>query len=127
MKTSGAFALGSLLVLTTAGAVRAEDAVQASPDTHKVKLENERVRVLDIRVPAGGRVKMHTHPDGYLTVAFTDCRIKFAFADGKTTEAMIHAGDVTWSGPVTHSGENLGTSECHLLNVEPKASPGQKK
>jgi quercetin dioxygenase-like cupin family protein len=126
MKTSKVV-LGGLLAFAAAGAVCAEDAVQASPDTHKVTLENEHVRVVDIRVPAGGRVKMHTHREGYLTVAFTDCRIRFGFPGGKTTEAVVHAGDVSWSGPLTHSGENLGASECHLLNVEPKAPHAHKK
>ncbi len=124
---STALIAGSLLALAAPAIVQAEDAVQASPDTHKVQFENDRVRVVDIRVPAGGRVKMHTHREGYVLVALTDCRIKFGFPDGKTSEVAVHAGDVKWSEPVTHSGENLGASECHLLNIEPKGPHPKKK
>ncbi len=118
---STALIVAGLLALAAPAVSPAEDTVQAAPETHEVRLENERVRVVDIRMPAEGRVKMHTHRDGYVVVALTDCRIRFGFPDGKTSEVTVHAGDVTWSGPVTHSVENLGASECHLLHVEPKA------
>ena len=38
------------------------DAVQAAPDTHKVIFENEFVRVLEVTVPAAGKIiPMHHH------------------------------------------------------------------
>src|ERR1700723_4241637 len=38
------------------------DAVQAAPDTHKVIFENEFVRVLEVSVPAAGKmIPMHHH------------------------------------------------------------------
>jgi hypothetical protein len=38
----------------------ARDAVAVSPQTHKVLLENDRVRVLDVSLPAGARGPEHS-------------------------------------------------------------------
>ena len=37
------------------------DAVEAASEHHSVLLENDRVRVLDTRVPCGETVPVHTH------------------------------------------------------------------
>lgn len=127
MRTTGLLLAGALLSLVAGGAAPAQDPVKAAPATHKVLLENDRVRVLDIHVPARGRALMHSHPTGYVAVAMTDCRMRFTFPGGKTSETTLHAGDVVWRDPVTHSAENLGASECHVLNVEPKTAQSAKK
>lgn len=105
----------------------AGDPVKVSPATHKLAYENEELRVLDIHLPAGGHANMHSHPHGYYFIALSDCKIKFSFPDGKTAEATVHAGDSAWSDPVTHAADNLGTSECHVFNVEPKHWHAEKK
>lgn len=127
MRTTGLLVAGGLLALTAGGAVPAQDPVKAAPATHKVLLENEAVRVLDVRVPARAKALMHSHPTGYVEVAITDCRMRFTLPGGKTSETTLHSGDVVWSDPVTHSVENLGGSECHVLNIEPKAAQAAKK
>jgi quercetin dioxygenase-like cupin family protein len=127
MRTTGLLLAGALLSLAAGGAAPAQDPVKAAPATHKVLLENDQIRVLDIRVPAHGRALMHSHPTGYVEVAMSDCRVRFTFPGGKSSERVLHAGDVVWSDPVTHSAENLGASECHVLNVEPKAAQSAKK
>ena len=120
MRTAGLLLAGALLTLGAGGTVPAQDPAKAAPATHKVLLENDQVRVLDIHVPARGRALMHSHTTGYVEVAMTDCRMKFTLPGGRTSETTLHAGDVVWSDPVTHAAENLGASECHVLNIEPK-------
>lgn len=127
MRTSGLFGAAGVLLLAAAGAGLAEDAVKTAPATHKVLLENEHVRVLDIHVPAGGHALTHTHAAGYLAVAMTDCHIRFSYPGGRVSESTLHAGEVVWSDPVTHSAENLGPGECHVLNVEPKDVQAAKR
>lgn len=127
MRTSGLVLAGGLSLLAAVGSGSAQDPVKAAPATHKVILENEHVRVLDIRVPAGGRALTHTHPTGYVEVAMTDCHLRFTYPGGRTSEATRHAGEVVWSDPVTHSAENLGPGECHVLNIEPKETPAARK
>jgi len=39
-----------------------EDVATVSPETHVVLLENDRVRVLGVRIKPGEKVAMHSHP-----------------------------------------------------------------
>ena len=66
MKASHRMRVGVLLttVLTVVGAAGAsgQDVVKVSPDTHRVLLENNQVRVLDVQLTPGEQVAMHSHP-----------------------------------------------------------------
>lgn len=126
MRTGGAAVAAGVLLLAAAAA-GAQDPVRAAPASHKVLFENDRLRVLDIRVPAGARALTHTHPTGYVEVAMTDCHLRFTYPGGKTSESTLHAGEVVWSDPVTHGVENLGPGECHVLNIEPKDAQAVRK
>jgi beta-alanine degradation protein BauB len=110
-----------------AGTALAQDPVKVSPDTHKVLLENDRVRVLDIREKPGQKAAMHSHPAN-VVYALTDFKIRFTYPDGKTEVREGKAGQVRWSEPVTHSGENVGSTELHLVQVELEgaATPAKK-
>ena len=109
----------------------AQDPAKVSPNTHKVLLENDRVRVLDVRVQPGKKVPTHSHPD-YVIYALSDFKVKFTYPDGKTAELDGKAGDASWREAETHAAENVGTRELHVLNIElkgvaKKASPAKKK
>lgn len=112
--------LTCVLLLAVAAAL-AQDVtkVAGGPETHKVILENEHVRVLDVHLPAGQKVAMHSHPAN--TVYYvTDGKIKVTTPDGKTVVREPKAGTAVWSGPVTHAVENVGTAEVHLVQTEMK-------
>lgn len=111
--------LGAFIAITIANVVRAQDPLKIAPEIYKVALENERVRVLDVHLKAGGKSPKHSHP-AYVAVAFTPCKVRFTLPDGKTREADMKPGDVVWSDPETHSVDNIGTGECHVLNIELK-------
>jgi quercetin dioxygenase-like cupin family protein len=113
--TAGGFVA---VCLGTGSPVWAQDPVKAAPEI-KVRLQNEQIRVLDIRVEPGGKLPTQSHP-AHILVAFRPCKIKFGLPNGKTVEAEMKAQEVVWSGPVTHSVENVGSSECHVLNIELK-------
>ncbi len=104
----------------------AQDPAKVTPNTHKVLLENDRVRVLDIRVKPGTKVPMHSHPD-YVVYALSDFKVKFTFPDGKTAEVEGKAGEATWRDAETHAAENVGTTELHVLNVELKGAAKKPK
>jgi quercetin dioxygenase-like cupin family protein len=109
-----------VLVFAAATAL-AQDPVKVSPGTHKVLLENDKVRVLDVRVKPGQKVPMHSHPD-FIVYALNDFKVKFTYPDGKTAEAEGKAGTATWKDAESHAGENLGTTELHVLNIELKGA-----
>jgi len=111
--------LAVLLVLTfSMRTAMAQDLAKVSPDA-KVLFENDRVRVLEVQHQPGGKEPMHTHP-AYVAYSLTNSTAKTTFPDGKTVVKDRKAGSVTWGEPVTHSVENVGTTEFHMLLIELK-------
>jgi quercetin dioxygenase-like cupin family protein len=108
----------SLVFVFGARTAMAQDLAKVSPDA-KVLFENDRVRVLDVQHQPGGKEPMHTHP-AYVAYAFTNATAKTTLPDGKTSVKDRKAGSVTWGEPVTHSVENVGTTEFHMLVIELK-------
>ena len=97
----------------------APDLVTAEPEQTKVLLENERVRVLDVRVGAGQKQRTHSHPD-HLVYPLSAYRIKHIAEDGSTSTGERRPGEVVWIPAESHGGENVGETECHVLIVELK-------
>jgi len=103
------------------------DAVIAAPQYHRLVLENDRVRVLDTRIPAGDTVPLHTHrwPAIYYTIAAGD----FVRRDGegevlfdsRSVPGMLTASAANWIECLPpHSVENVSPCEIHLISVELK-------
>ncbi len=113
--------VATCLLLFSPNLANAQDPAKVSPTTHKVLFENERVRVIDVRAPAGAKVAMHSHPD-YIVYALSDYKVKFTSPDGKTAVIEGKAGDTSWRNAETHAPENIGTEELHVLNIEIKTA-----
>lgn len=95
------------------------DPVKISPQYYKVLLENDQVRVLEYRLKPGEKEPMHSHPAG-IVYSFSDGRMRSTMPDGKSQEGERKAGEVHWRDPITHSAENTGDTEIHVLAVELK-------
>ena len=123
MKTVVSFALGAFapillwLLATTAG--RAQDPVQLNPEMFKVLLEDERVRVIDDRVPAGAKVAMHSHGE-YVVYPLTSYTMKFTFPDGSTRIVEVQQGTPRHVKGIVHAEENIGMTEAHAVLIEIK-------
>jgi quercetin dioxygenase-like cupin family protein len=98
---------------------RSQDPAVLAPSTHKTVLDNEQVRVLDIHLKPGATVPMHAHP-GHVFYTLTPFKLRFTYPDGTSHVVEAEAGAIGWREAVTHSAENLGTNEVHLLNFELK-------
>jgi len=98
---------------------------QAKVETQKVVLENEFVRVLDIRVPPGVFEPLHSHARG-VTIALSDYDNETVTSpDRKTNRSHTKFGEVRWVEPVTHEARNTGTTEQRVIRIElKKDSPG---
>jgi quercetin dioxygenase-like cupin family protein len=103
------------------------DALIAAPAFHRVLLENERVRVLDVRIAPGQMVPVHTHK--WPSIVYVQSISDFIRRDGQgkvifdSRAAGAAQGDsaVQWLPPLPpHSVENVGDSEIHLFTVELK-------
>lgn len=97
----------------------AQDPVKQSPDKYKVIFNNDKVRILDVRLKAGDKSPMHSHPN-YIVYSFTNSTVKFTSKDGKTAEVKTKAGQCMWRNAESHAVENTGKTEVHVLNIEMK-------
>jgi quercetin dioxygenase-like cupin family protein len=96
-----------------------DHAATVAPDVYKVVLENDRVRMLEARMPLGGHTDMHSHPD-YVVYMLQDGKVKFTAPSGETAELDFKAGDVMWRDAEEHATDNIGETEVHALFFEPK-------
>ena len=116
-----------IFVLLAAGFVRGDashtreqDPVTVNPKTIVVKLDNPRVRVLDVTLKPGEKEKTHSHP-AYVVYIIEGGKVRNHAADGTTAEAEFKAGDVLYRDPLTHCAENIGTTTIRLVLVELKS------
>jgi hypothetical protein len=88
-------------------------------ETQKLIMENQFVRVIDVRVPAGVAERVHSHGRG-VTVALTDYDNETRAPGGQWSKSHTKFGEVKWAEPVTHEARNTGTTEQHVIRVELK-------
>ena len=102
------------------------DALTAAPDHHKLLLENDSVRVLEVAVGPGETVPLHTHPWpsvlyilGWSDTVRRDAAGEIVL-DGRGRTDVV-PGMTLWSPPLApHTLENVGSSELRVISVELK-------
>ena len=110
------------------------DAMIAAPGFHTILFEDERVRVLDGRVPPGATVPVHTHRwGGVLYILGSSDFVRRdpegnVLADTRALNSRPVAGTAVWGAPLTpHSLENVGGEEFRTLTVEMKGEGGNRR
>ncbi len=103
------------------------DALIAAPDHHRLLLENEAVRVLEVHIPPGQFVPVHTHrwPSVIFTLSAADFIRRDAegklLLDTRVTPFPSPRPAAEWLPPLLpHSVENVGTTGIRLFSVELK-------
>jgi len=96
-----------------------DDAVKVSPDSYKVVLENDQVRVLEVQIKQGAKVDMHSHPKS-VAICLNDQRLKFTFPNGKTEETDVKRAQAVWLDGITHTVENVRNEDASSIVVELK-------
>jgi len=94
--------------------VLAQDAAEVAPDSYKVLLDNDRVRVLEYQIKPGKKDAMHSHP-AYIVYSITPGKFMFTLPDGKTMKRESKAGGVIFLEAETHSTENIGAEAKGLI------------
>lgn len=102
----------------------AQDVAKVSPDTVKIILENDKVRVIESNIPPGRTQAMHSHPTT-IVYYLRASRVKSTGPDGKPVVAERKAGDVAYREPLTHSSENVGATDAKTLVIEFKEPIGK--
>jgi beta-alanine degradation protein BauB len=95
-----------------------DDPVATNPNLYQVVMENERVRVLEYRDHPGDRSTPHRHPDSVM-ITLSSFRRRLVDRD-RQAEVELDAGVTLWLAAQTHSGENIGDTETHVIFVELK-------
>lgn len=96
------------------------DVLTSAASAYKLLLENESVRVLEIRLKPGQKAPMHNHPNNHVAYVKNDMRLKLTFPDGKEVVSDLKAGQVLWLDAGAHEAENVGTTDGHNLVIEVK-------
>src|SRR4029453_12228018 len=93
---------------------------------HSVVLENERVRVLEVRVKPGELEPMHKHVASAMII-LSGGTARFGLPNGSSKQASFSARPKTgeppqvfWEEAETHSVENVGKTLIRLIRVEIK-------
>jgi len=112
-----------ICVLAVAGLVRGDqDPAQVNAKTIALKLENQRVRVLEATLKPGDKEKTHSHP-AYVIYVIEGGKVRTHGVDGSVAEADFKTGDVIYREAVTHWAENIGKTTIRLELVELKDAP----
>lgn len=96
-----------------------DDPLKVAGATHKLLLDNDRVRVLEFRLKPKESTPSHHHRDGVLYV-LSGGNITETLSDGKTNEVTLANGDVKWTDAKSHKVKNSGNTEVKMVIVELK-------
>lgn len=86
-------------------------------NVYKVILENERVRVFDVRFKPGDKAPMHWHPD-HVAYVINGGKLKFKMGDGTTNDMEMPTGQTVFLASQSHEAVNVGNSDVHAIVVE---------
>jgi len=118
-----AFSTGAVMAQEKAKAEKAKMAPAAEKmkgaPTVKALLENERVRVNDVRFKPGDKSKMEERPDRVVYV-IKGGEYKRHYPDGKTENVKLKAGEATFIKKDTSALENVGKTETHFIGTQLK-------
>ena len=102
------------------------DALLAAPGSHRLVLENDRVRVLEVVIEPGAREPEHTHRAASVMVVDEPARIRYYKTGELLFESPAHSGSppgarVRWMEPEgPHSVQNIDQHRYHAIRVELK-------
>lgn len=96
------------------------DVLVAASSAYGLLLENDKLRVMEVRLKPGQKAPMHNHPHDHVVYVKNDARFKLSFPDGKNSILELKAGQVIWIEAGPHETENLGKAEGHNLVIELK-------
>jgi len=95
----------------------AQDAAMVTPKVVKVKLENDRVRVLDYISDPGDTEDWHTHP-AFVVYVVTGGTLRITSPDGKSEDVDFKPGEILYREPRIHATENIGQTQLHAIIIE---------
>jgi quercetin dioxygenase-like cupin family protein len=96
------------------------DVMVAAKSVYELLLENDTVRVMEVRLKPGQVAAMHNHPSPHVVYVKTDSKLQFTFPDGRTQVLDQKAGQVLWLEAGPHEAQNVGQTDFDNLIIEIK-------
>jgi quercetin dioxygenase-like cupin family protein len=97
------------------------DPAQVAGDVYKIVMENDRVRVFDVRFKPGQKAVMHEHPS-HIVYVLDDYTLDLKLPEGTSSEVPLKKGQAFWMEAGAHAAQNVGKTEGHAIVVELKES-----
>ncbi len=94
------------------------DPLEVAGNVYKLKMENDRVRVFDVKFNIGEKAANHSHPE-HVVYVLEGGRMKMT-SEAKSEILDLIDGDVIFLKAQSHEAENVGQSTIELLVVELK-------
>jgi hypothetical protein len=95
------------------------DPVKLDPKHHRIRLENDRVRVIDTILVPHLKSPEHEHPR-YVVVYLTELHTTQTLPDGRVVDNPRSAGEIAWREATKHVTENVGARTAEEIQVELK-------
>ena len=119
----------AVLCLFLAAQTAAEDPAQsdsvpvAQEPRHRLALEDEYIRLFDVRIPPGDTTLYHSHQRDSIYIPISGFASLVNQEQGKAAKPLsIKFGDVAFAehskASFTHRVSNLGTEEFHVIDIE---------
>jgi quercetin dioxygenase-like cupin family protein len=99
-----------------------KDPRKVAPGVYALEFENEQVRVLRVKLPAGGRIPQHHHVVPRVVVPLTEVSIEVSRDDGTKAYIKGKPGDALFGRPDLHREENQLSHPVELILVELKSA-----
>lgn len=92
---------------------------------HRLKFENQYVRVFDVLVPPGDTTLFHVHSNDYAFVSIGDATLKAEAMGGQPADLILKDGETRFTkGPITHRVRNVAATPFRNITIEILRSPG---
>src|SRR5580698_4011974 len=111
--------LGAAFVATPQPTDDPLDSLKACPDTQKLILENQFVRVIDDQIPMGVTEPRHRHRHG-VTVYLSDYTTEQITDDGVVKPQVRKSDTAGWNEATIHQVRNTGKTPSHAIRIELK-------
>ena len=97
------------------------DPLLLAPENYKLLLENDLVRVFDVRIRPGEKLRLHANGPSVIYV-FNDGKLQHTYADGTTVVKNAVSGALIWDDAEAHETANVGETDIHSLKIELKTT-----
>ena len=91
------------------------------PENYKLLLENDLVRVFDVRIRPGEKLRLHANGPSVIYV-LNDGRLQHTYEDGTTKVKTAISGAVVWDEAEAHETTNVGDTDIHSIKIELKTT-----